>query len=140
MSVEVNKALVRRLFDDVYNERTLAVADEIQDAGYAGFEKPWVELWLAAFPDLHMTIDHLFGEGDQVVAAVTVRGTHRGELTGDLIQWLTKPLPPTGNRIEVHGIFIYRIVDGKLSFNDRYGVADWLTLLRQLGTIPPADA
>lgn len=106
MFVEANKVLVRRLFDEVYNQRKLAVADEIQDAGYAGFEKPWVELWLAAFPDLHMTIDHFFGEGDQVVAAVTVRGTHLDELKGDLINWLTKPLPPTGNRVEVQGIFI----------------------------------
>jgi predicted ester cyclase len=140
VSVEANKALVRRLFDEVYNERKLAVADEIQDAGYAGFEKPWVETWLAAFPDLHMTIDHLFGEGDQVVAAITARGTHRGELKGDLVQWLTKPLPPTGKQIEFQGIFIYRIVDGKLSFHDRYGVGDWLTMLRQLEVVPSADA
>jgi hypothetical protein len=63
MSVEANKALVRRLFDEVYNQGNLAVVDEIQDSGYANFEKPWVTLWRVAFPDLNMRIDHLVGEG-----------------------------------------------------------------------------
>ena len=138
MSVDTNKAIVRRLFEEVYNQRRFDVIDAILDAEYAAFEKPWLAMLLEAFPDLHMTVEQLIGEGERVVAVITTRGTHLGELKGELISWLTDPLAATGRRVEVRGIFVYGIVEGKLSNADRDGLADWLTVLRQLGVATPA--
>ena len=141
MSTEANKALVRRFLEEIYNRTNLAVCDEILDAEFAAFEKVWAPTWHRAFPDMHMTIDNLIGEGDQVVAAITMRGTHTGVLEGEPVSWLTERLAPTGKPVEVNGIFIYRIVDGRLLNDDHSGIGDWLTMLRQLGAAPmPAEA
>ncbi len=135
MSLDENKAIVRRLFEEVYNQNNLAVCDEIQEPDYAAFQHEWMRALRTAFPDLHATIHDLIAEGDRVVAWVTISGTHQGPLEGELISWLTDPLPPTGKRFEADGIFIYPIVNGKLVLN-HHGVADWLTFLRQLGALP----
>ena len=68
-----------------------------------------------AFPDLRMTVDMLVAEGDLVTALWTFRGTHTAGGYGGL--------PATGARLEVRGITIWRIVDGRIrdewtSFNE----------------------
>jgi predicted ester cyclase len=136
MSTEANKAVVRRFFEEVYNNHRLDLCDEIQDPEYAAFEKEWLRTWLAAFPDLHMTVDDIMAEGDKVAATITMRGTHQGMLQGEVIQWLTGPVPATGRQVEVRGIFVYLVLDGKLQRTGSWGVADWLGLLRQLGVVP----
>lgn len=135
MPIDENKTIVRRFFDEVYNHNNLAVCDELQEPEYATFQREWIPMLRRAFPDLHVTVDDLVAEEDKVVAAITVRGTHEGTLSGELIQWLTDPVPPTGNRIEVKGIFIYPIVNGKIAAV-REGIGDWLALLQQLKVIP----
>lgn len=132
MSVDANKTIVRRLFEEVWTQGKLAVIDEISDAAHAAYERPAVTIWRTAFPDLRITVDDMIAEGDKVVAGVTFRGTHQGELTGELIRWLTPPVPPTGKRVEMRGIYFYRVADGRLLGADSWVVADWLTLLRQL--------
>jgi predicted ester cyclase len=141
MSIESNKAIVRRYFDEVWNGHNLALLDEIAEPAYAAEDREWIPVWLAAFPDIHVTIDELVAEGNRVVAAITVRGTHQGELGGEPIRWLTAPLPPTGKQLEAHGVFAWRISEGRLQHEGRWGVADWLGLLRQLGAVPqPASS
>jgi len=78
-----------------------------------------------AFPDLHITIEDLIGEGDKVVARDTVTGTHEGEYMG---------LPPTGKSIMYNEIFIVRFADGQIA--ETWGVVDVLSQMRQLGAIP----
>lgn len=63
------------------------------------------------------------------------RVTHRGELKGELVHWLTEPLPPTGKRMEIDGIWIFKVADGKRLRAETRGVADSLGLLRQLGAV-----
>jgi len=60
---------------------------------------------LTAFPDAAVTIDEQIAERDLVTTRKTLRGTHRGEIWG---------LSPSGNRIELEFIDIFRIRDGKL--------------------------
>jgi predicted ester cyclase len=140
MSSAKNKALVLRFWDEIWNKRNVALAHDILPLDYAAFEIPWVELWHAAFPDFRVTVNELVAEGDTVVSRVTIRGTHRGELKGELVRWLTEPLPPTGKRMEIDGIWIFKVTDGKMLRAETRGVADWLGLLRQLGAeTTPAD-
>jgi predicted ester cyclase len=54
----------------------------------------------AAFPDLHIKIEDLIAEGEQVAARTTWRGTHRGVFLG---------VAPTGKVVAVTGIRIWRI-------------------------------
>jgi hypothetical protein len=42
---------------------------------------------------------------------------------------------PTGRRIEIDGIWVFRILDGKTLRMETRGVADWLGMLRQLGAL-----
>ncbi len=138
MSTEDNKALVRRFYEEFCNKGDLKVADEIVLTDYAEHEnvlgatsgrdglKQFVTTTLAAFPDFHFTIEDAIAEGNKVAVRLTARGTHRGPL-GDI--------PPTGNQVANTAIVIFRITDGKIV--ERWGVADQLLLLQQLGVIPP---
>jgi predicted ester cyclase len=63
-----------------------------------------------------------------VVHRYVLRGTHEEEFMG---------IPPTGNRVEVHGIDELRVFDGKIV--ERWGQVDQLGLMQQLGVIPPPE-
>jgi steroid delta-isomerase-like uncharacterized protein len=137
MSTEENKALLRRLFKEVWNQGNLGTVDELFAAGYVlhdpaqlirgpeGF-KAYVSAFRAAFPDMHATIESQIAEEDRVAMRFTVRATHTGEFQG---------LPPTGKQVMLTGIDIQRIVDGKIVEN--WVNLDALGLLQQLGVIPP---
>ncbi|MCB0144029.1 MAG: ester cyclase, partial [Caldilineaceae bacterium] len=71
MSTETNKAIVRRLWEEVWNQGNLSVCDEIFDADYAAHEKGFVPVLRAAFPDLHFTIEDMIAEDDKVVTRHT---------------------------------------------------------------------
>ena len=127
MSAEVNKRIVRRLWDEVWNRADLAVADTIFDAAYAAHEKAFVPVIRAAFPDSHHTIEDLIAEGDKVVTRFTWSGTHQGEFEG---------IAPTGRSISVQGIWIHRLEGGRIVEGRDWGQVDWLGLLRQLEALP----
>jgi predicted ester cyclase len=78
-----------------------------------------------AFPDTRHTIEDLFAEGDRVVARVSARATHRGELFGHA---------PTGRVVSLTSITIYRIVNGRIA--ERWS-EQGLGLLEQLGIAVP---
>ena len=136
MSLEENKALVRR-WVELWNAGDAAAIAELvtpdyvrhdsngPEVGGPAAERQLVEMYRTAFPDLHFTIEHLVAEGDLVVARLTVRGTHRGELLG---------VPPTGRPITLAAMDLYRIRDGKIA--EQWVMLDALGLLQQLGAIP----
>lgn len=134
MATDDNKALVRRLFDDVINPGELDRASALvaaefaehnpmpgQAPGLEGFKQVVTSL-RAAFPDLHITIDELVAEADLVSARLTARGTHKGPFQG---------IPPKGKSVAWEGISILRIEDGKIV--ERWFHADVLGLRLQLG-------
>src|SRR2546421_6444154 len=93
MSTEDNKALARRGFEETLNQRNLTVLDELHVPDFVyhaasrtiqGREpfKQFISMLLTAFPDLHVSIEDVIGEGDKVVVRFTGRGTHQGELMG----------------------------------------------------------
>ena len=65
------------------------------------------------FPDLSITVEDVMAEGDRVTARVVMRGTHRGEFQG---------IAPTGKRVEVRAIDMFRISGGKIV--EHWGHAD----------------
>ncbi len=136
MSTEENKAKARRIFEEAFNRGNLAVVDELCAPNYVfhdptgpvngpeGF-KQYIQMYLTAFPDTHVTIDDIIAEGDLVVTRNTFHGTHRGPLQG---------VPPTGTRVDVPGMVVTRIVNGKGV--ESWGVYDGLGMMQQLGVVP----
>ena len=136
MSTEENKAIVRRIFEEVWNQGNLAAADEFLAADYVNetlhppvhgreSDKQLVMMYRTAFPDLHYTIEDLIAEGDKVTVRWTATGTHRGELQG---------IPPTGKQVTVTGIDIFRCENGKAV--EGQSNFDALGMLQQLGVVP----
>lgn len=136
MSIEENKAIIRRYYEELWNPWDLDVADEliapdmafrgslsVTVQGRTGF-KQYVNLVRTAFPDFHNTIEELIAEGDRVVARLTYRGTHRGQLFN---------IAPTGRSVTYQGIAIFRIAGGQIV--DGWVMGDTLGLMRQLGAI-----
>lgn len=130
MSVDENKTLVRRYFEDLANNGNLAVASQIIVPQHREDVQQLITKLRTAFPDFHITIEDQIAEGDRVVTRFTASGTHHGE-------WQS-PLgihQPTGKRFQHEGIRIFQIVDGRLA--ETWGGADTLRQLQQLGVLQP---
>jgi steroid delta-isomerase-like uncharacterized protein len=133
-----NKTIVRRLYEEVWNERKLEVVDELispshalQDpfvsgsqVGPGSYKRRVVEL-TTAFPDLCFNVEDTIAEKEKIVVSWIFSGTHKGEFM---------EIPATGKKISVEGITIHHIRNGKiLDSNARW---DALGLMRQLGAFP----
>ncbi|MGH2617515.1 MAG: ester cyclase [Thermomicrobiales bacterium] len=142
MSAEENKAIVRRVFEEVVNQAQLATADELFTPEFVGYTagvagqvrgpeglKQFVTTFRAAFPDLRLSIADQVAEGDKVVTRYTITGTHHGPLQG---------IPATEKRVSWTGITIHRLADGKLA--EAWVNLDMLGLLQQVGGMPGPDA
>ncbi|MBP2132605.1 steroid delta-isomerase-like uncharacterized protein [Methanomicrobium sp. W14] len=118
MSAEENKELVKK-FINAYNNRDIDLFDSLVAADYIdnthgqkGIES-FRQLFLdafRAFPDWHENIEDIIAEGDRVWVRVKATGTHTGEWSLSGVA-----LPPTGNRLEMMMVFIWRIADGRLA-------------------------
>lgn len=139
MSIEDNKAIVRRFFDEAINQRKLEVLDEIIAPHFAGNKleieqrsntraelKQGLAMVFGAFPDYNQTIHDWIAEGDRVVARWTTRGTHLGPYNG---------IAPTGKVILEHGIDIFRIEGEQIV--EHWVELDLLGILRQMGFADP---
>ncbi|HEY7460299.1 MAG TPA: ester cyclase [Gemmatimonadota bacterium] len=138
MTVDANKAIIRRYYEELWNQGKLELAEELiahdiafrgslstRSRGIEAF-KAYVRMVKNAFPDFHNVIEDLIAEGDKVVARLTHRGTHRGEvLFGSA---------PTGMQVSFPGIAIFRLEKGKIA--DGWVVGDILVLMRQLAVGP----
>ena len=136
MSLEENKAIVRR-FMEAYNKRNMDIFDELVAPDYFDhvFEQQGREnlkqlftMAFEAFPDWYEAIEDIIAEGDKVWVRVKATGTHTGEwnLFGAL-------LPPTGKKITLMMVFIWRIENGQLV--EGWEVDADLGFLKQLGVI-----
>ena len=94
---------------------------------------------LQAFPDFHFEERSLVAEGDAVAAELIMSGTHTGAPDLPVLGGLLTGVPPTGRRVSVENIHIYRFQDGVIA--DHRAVRDDLGLMQQLGLLPasPAD-
>ncbi len=140
MSIEENKALVRRFIEDLFGRGNTAVADELLSADAAAVYKGWVTRVRGGLPDLRVTVDHLVAEGNLVAAFWAWEGTHTGVLTGPLVDLLVPSgrIEPTGKRITLTGCFLFEVAGGKLTRLRLEG--DNFRLFQQFGVLPTAGA
>jgi len=136
-----NKAIVRRLYEEVWNNRKLEVVNELISPSHAlqapnvfgssiGPEayKRQVSNLLEAYPDLRWAIEDIIAEKDKVVACWTYSGTHKGDHMG---------VPPTNKKVSVGGITIHHLAGGKIM--DSHSNWDALGLMQQLGAVPALE-
>ena len=126
MSLEANKQLIQRLFEEVVNQNHTELLDELFLPGslIAASFRDTVVLVRTAFPNAHAAIENMVGEDDQVAVVFTVTGENTGPFMGQ---------PPTGQSILFTGIHYYQIRDGHIR-TARYE-HDLLGLMEQLGMI-----
>ena len=133
---EKNKAVAMRVFEEIFNQKKLEVASEIYSPEFINHglhrdfslqeDQAAARSEIKAFPDIHMTVALAVAQEDFVTVVWIFRGTHTAFGYG---------LPPTGARIEMRGITVWRIVDGKIrdewsSFNELTGYMQVLRHLR----------
>jgi steroid delta-isomerase-like uncharacterized protein len=92
-----------------------------QPAGTQGF-KEFFTTMRTAFPDLHVDVEHLVADDENVAFAYRITGTHQGEFQG---------IAPTGQRVDARGVQISRFVDGRIT--ERWGSSDEAGIIKQLG-------
>jgi steroid delta-isomerase-like uncharacterized protein len=123
------KRLARRLYELV-NAHDPAALDEVfapdfrgHGLGEAGIEGLREEFgyFLAAFPDLRITVEDLVVEGDRVVARVTYWGTQQERFAG---------IPPYGRRMQVSGVDIHRVANGRIA--ETWSMFDMAAATQQL--------
>lgn len=136
---EENKALARRVSGELYNSGgTLDAADDIYAPDVVAHDpnspgdmhgpegvKHFASAFGSAFPDRQSTVEDQIAEGDKVVTRYTFSGTHQGEFLG---------IPPTGNRVQMTGMYLSRISGGKIV--EEWNIYDLLGLMQQLGVSP----
>ena len=141
MSIDKNKSMSRRLYEEVFGRGNLDAADEILDAecvnhgpgapSSKGREqiKRQATLLRTAMPDFEAILNDQFAEGDRVVSRWTGRGTHTGPLTTP-----SGALPPSGQADSFDEIRIDRFAGGRIV--ESWFVPDRMTLWQQLGLLP----
>jgi|RhiMetdeSRZDD1v2_1073273.scaffolds.fasta_scaffold424470_1 predicted ester cyclase len=140
MSTQENKAIVRRFFEEAWNQNKIAELDAYvaaDNVGHAGSVvrsfgpeavRTTIKVWRTAFPDYQAHLEALTAEGDMVVARITFTGTHTG-----LFQLGPRVLPPTGKALREAELIMFRIADGKIV--ELWATWDRLSVLEQLGAL-----
>jgi predicted ester cyclase len=140
MSAERNKAIVRRMVEELQSGHNLDVVDELFAVDFVDHSVPpglppsregvkmQFAMFFSAFPDLHVVIHDQVAEGDRVVTRKTFHGTHQGDLFG---------IPPTDRSVAFDVVDILCMQDGKIT--DHWNVVDQLGLMYQIGAIPAPE-
>ena len=122
-----DEGLISTTIDEIFDpDVRISTPLPIEATGSQALKQVWATL-LRAYPDLHVTVEDLFGEQDRLVARNMVTGTHQGEYLG---------VPPTGRSVTYTEMFIVRFADGRIV--ETWGVVDLLSQMQQLGAIPPS--
>jgi steroid delta-isomerase-like uncharacterized protein len=143
MSVQANKALTHRVFDEVWSQGRLEVADKILSPDFIGrpgglgeplvgpmAAKEFIGRLREGFPDLTFRVDEMIAEGDTVAARWTATGTNDGEFMG---------YDPTEQRTTIGGVTFFRFEDGVIA--EGWTQLDTLGLMKAVGAMrEPARA
>jgi len=137
---ETNKAMVTRFVEEVWNQKNLDPIAELFHPEIIGNNPPVAYMYappnretftqsiadyLAAYPDMDVTLHDVVAEGDKVMAYWTTNATHGGELMG---------IPPTGNPVTFSGHTMYRFADGQVV--QTWWAWDTMGMMKQI--TPPA--
>ena len=142
MSVEQNKELARRFYEEVGNGQNPAVANELFTAdhkyhdpaspgvpdGPAGIANLFAAYY-TAYSGAHWDVEEIIATEDTVVTRWIGSGTHTAPLMG---------IPPTNRKARVSGISVQRVRNGKIS--ETWNNWDALGMLQQIGVVPELAA
>jgi len=135
---EENKAISKKVYEEVWVKGNLDVVDELFADDYVNHNQPpnlprgkegfkrMSRMYQSAFPNMKMVVEDLLADGDRVITRWVSTGKHAGEFNG---------IPATGKDVRVTGISIDRIAEGKVA--ESWGEFDLAGLLMQLGVAPP---
>jgi steroid delta-isomerase-like uncharacterized protein len=132
---EQNKAIARRAFEELLSQGRFELAEQFYAKDFinhgihstANLEEDQAALkgWHQAFPDVVIVPEKFIAEDDLVTIYWVARGTNTGTGNG---------LPATGKKVELAGITIWRIVDGRIK--EEWSAFDQLSMMQQLGLLP----
>ncbi len=136
MTLEDNKALVRRFIDEIFVEGRLDAVDELLADDFVGHTwrstgdgkgdlKRAIERVGQGLADARFVVEDMIAEGDRVAVRVTASATQVGEFMG---------LPASGRTYTIGEIHIFRIRDGRVT--EHWHQFDQMGLMRQLGAMP----
>ena len=139
MATDDNIRLVRRYFDEIWNQRRREViaeifADEFMVHSGEG-HYPWkpetvgssVESWCSAFPDLRYDVLHIGAVDDCVFVNTNYGGTHTG-----VSEWFQHgPWEPTNRRFVSPEMFVFHVTDERIS--EFWAIWDAYDVATQLG-------
>jgi steroid delta-isomerase-like uncharacterized protein len=146
VSVDHNKALIRRFYEQVWDQGNTDFAYEVFADNYVRHDlRPTTALpgpegqkkiaddFRAAFPDLRVKVDLVVGGADYVVGRWTASGTHTGD-------WAA--IAPTGRHATFSAVNIFRFKDGKVA--EVWNHRDDFGLFEQIGSpihagVPPGS-
>jgi steroid delta-isomerase-like uncharacterized protein len=137
MSAMSNRELIRKFYQEVWNEGKVHLADKYLSPSHAFVDpnaldektgpaayKEIVMRFFEAFSGLKFEVQDMVCEKDKVVAAWTISGVHTGEYRG---------IAATNKKISFDGISIHQIADEKIM--DTSSVWDTLGLMKKIGAI-----
>ncbi|WP_049986139.1 ester cyclase [Halobellus rufus] len=141
MGAQENKAMVRRIIDEAWNDQDLDVVDELYSEDYTGHWylpegresdretlKGFMSEVFEGFPDYQMNVEFVIAEGEYVTVGFTGRGSHEGEFMGIPPGDSETPYNPTPGHIT------FRIEDGRVV--EGWSTWDALGLLQDMGALP----
>jgi steroid delta-isomerase-like uncharacterized protein len=140
-ALEANKALVRRLYDEGFNQGNLELVDELVAPDVVTHDpiildaptgpdsiRGGIEMIRKAFPDFHVEVLDQLAEGDRVASLLLMSGTNTGDYRRG---------GATHKKGTMRAFFLWRIADGRLA--ESWGMADRFQFLQQLGIVPSDD-
>ena len=134
MSAE-NKALFQAFIDGM-NNQDYTFIDRLIDPNFVDHDpapgqapglqgiKDLMKMLFTAFPDIHVTIDHVVADGDTVAGAVTTTGAQDGDFMG---------IPKSGKKISMREVHMMRVTDDKMV--EHWGLGDGMSMMQQLGVL-----
>ena len=133
---EQNKAVFEKLMSAL-NAKDMAameslIADDFVDndamPGMAPGRQGMIDMmgmFVGAFPDLNVVVEHWVAEGDLVVGVMTTKGTQNGEFMG---------MPASGKKFSVREMHMVRVANGKMA--EHWGLSNEMSMMQQIGLMP----
>jgi steroid delta-isomerase-like uncharacterized protein len=136
VSLDDNKAIVRRFIGEIFVDGRRATVDELLADNFVPHTWPStghprddmkaaIDRAATALAEPRFTIEDMIAEGDRVAVRLTTAATQVGPFMG---------MEPSGKRYEIGEIHIFRLRDGKVAEHWHY--FDQMGMMRQLGAMP----
>lgn len=136
MSLEENKAVIRRFIDQVFEKHQLGAVDELVApdfvphswpgvTGVESFKQAVEKVSAISRSDVSLKIEDMIAEDDKVAVRLTLHAVHHGDFLG---------IPAAGKEHTISETHIFCVKHGKVT--EHWRDADLLGMMRQLGAIP----